>query len=245
MPARFSAFGREFSPSWLMTLATFVLLGLFVSLGRWQWQRGEGKQAVWAEFQRNSAAEALGSRRLADLPRFARIELDGTFDGERQFLLDNRSYQGKPGYEVLTPFRTRGGATVLVNRGWVPFTGYRDQLPDVSVPPSRPDENVKISGRIEELPAAGLETGRSPPEIGNRWPKVTAFPNSDELSAALDEKIEARILLLDADASGGYVRDWKPPGLDPSRHFSYAIQWWGFAVVLLVLYFGLNFRKVK
>jgi surfeit locus 1 family protein len=41
------------------------------------------------------------------------------------------------------------------------------------------------------------------------------------------------------------VREWQPPGLDPSRHFSYAIQWWGFAVVLLVLYFGLNLRKVS
>ena len=57
-----------------------------------------------------------------------------------------------------------------------------------------------------------METGRSPPEIGNRWPKVTSFPNGDELSAALDEKIDARILLLDADAPGGYVRDWAAMG---------------------------------
>ena len=35
------------------------------------------------------------------------------------------------------------------------------------------------------------------------------------------------------------------PACRPTRHFSYAIQWWGFAVVLLVLYFGLNFRKVS
>ena len=242
MPARFSAFGREFSPSWLMTLATLVLLGLFVSLGRWQWQRGESKQAVWAEFQRDAAAEPLGSRRLDDLPRFTRLEVEGAFNGAHQFLLDNRSYQGKPGYEVLTPFRTAGGVLVLVNRGWVPFGGYRDQLPDVSAVPG---ERLKISGRIEDLPAAGLASGRAPPETGDRWPKVTSFPDRDELAAALGERIDARILLLDAQVPGGYVRDWKPPGLDPSRHFSYAIQWWGFAMVLLVLYFGLNFRKVK
>jgi surfeit locus 1 family protein len=53
------------------------------------------------------------------------------------------------------------------------------------------------------------------------------------------------VLLLDAEIPGGYVREWSPPGMPPSRHFSYAIQWWGFAGVLLVLYFGLNFRKVS
>src|SRR5688572_28688992 len=62
MPARFSAFGREFSPSWPMTLATLVLLALFVSLGRWQWNRGEAKQQVWSEFQRQAAPVPLDSR---------------------------------------------------------------------------------------------------------------------------------------------------------------------------------------
>ena len=59
MPTRFSAFGRVFAPSWPMTLATLVLLTLFVSLGRWQWQRGEAKQAVWAEFERDAPAEPI------------------------------------------------------------------------------------------------------------------------------------------------------------------------------------------
>jgi cytochrome oxidase assembly protein ShyY1 len=73
---------------------------------------------------------------------------------------------------------------------------------------------------------------------------VTSFPQPQDLQSALGERIPRRVLLLDPRQPDGYVRDWKPPGLDPSRHFSYAIQWWGFAVVLLVLYFGLNFRKV-
>src|SRR5688572_7101534 len=73
MPARFSAFGREFSPSWPMTLATLVLLGFFVSLGRWQWQRGVDKQAVWAEFQRDAPAASVDGG-VDDLPRFSRVE---------------------------------------------------------------------------------------------------------------------------------------------------------------------------
>jgi surfeit locus 1 family protein len=242
MPARFSAFGREFSPSWPMTLATLLLLALFVSLGRWQWSRGDAKQDVWAEFQRATAAQPLAGRDPDALPRFTRVKLRGEFLPERQFLLDNRSHQGKPGYEVLTPFRTNDGARLLVNRGWIPFSGYRDRLPDVSMPGAG---EVEISGRIEELPASGLASGRAAPAADAAWPKLTSFPTQAELEAALGDRLRRRILLLDADIAGGYLREWRPPGLDPSRHYSYAIQWWGFAAVLLVLYFGLNFRRVS
>jgi len=225
-----------------MTLATLVLLASFVSLGRWQWHRGEAKQQVWSEFQRQTAPQPLGDRDPDSLPRFARISLAGEFRPAHQFLLDNRSHQGKPGYEVLTHFMTDGGRSLLVNRGWVPFTGYRDRLPDVSL---NTTGRVEISGRLEDLPAAGLASGRAPPAESDPWPKVTSFPTHDELSSSLDQRISQRILLLDPETPAGYVREWQPPGLDPSRHLSYAIQWWGFAAVLLVLYFGLNFRKVS
>ncbi len=37
------------------------------------------------------------------LPLFQRVSVTGELDGAHQFLLDNRSYRGRPGYEVLTP----------------------------------------------------------------------------------------------------------------------------------------------
>ena len=241
MPIRFSALGRVFAPSWPMTLLTLVLLTAFVSLGRWQWQRGEAKQEVWAAFQHQAAATAITGGDVDTSARFSRVELAGRFEPERQFLLDNRSHAGQPGYEVLTPFVLSSGRRVLVNRGWVPFTGYRERLPDVSF---AADKSLSISGRLDELPAAGLASGRAPPARDAAWPKLTSFPTHEELELALGAPLARHILLLDPAQPNGYVREWSPPGLAPERHFSYAIQWWGFAVVLLVLYFGLNFRKV-
>src|SRR5262245_31228042 len=127
MPPRLSAFGRVFAPSWPMTLATLVLLAVFVALGRWQWQRGVDKEAVWAEFEREARAQASGTRSFDSLARFAHISLPGRYEPQRQFLLDNRPNRGQPGYEVLTPFLLADGRRVLVNRGWVPFSGYRDR----------------------------------------------------------------------------------------------------------------------
>ena len=225
-----------------MTLCTLVLLALFVSLGRWQWQRGEAKQSLWAGFEHAAPAQNPGSRNLDGFERFASLRLNGRFDPARQFLLDNRSHAGKPGYEVLTLFIVEDGRRILVNRGWIPFSGYRDRLPDVSLPADAPGT---ISGRLDDLPVAGLASGRAPPRPGDTWPQLTSFPTHAELEAALGAPIARRILLLDPQVTGGYLREWKPPGLGPDRHFAYAIQWWGFAVVLLVLYFGLNFRKVN
>jgi len=242
MPTLFSSSGRRFAPSWPMTLLTLLLLAAFVCLGRWQWHRGAAKQAVWDEYAKGGPAVKAGERDIDRVERFARVEIEGHYEPAHQVLLDNISHAGAPGYEVLTPFLLADGGRILVNRGWVPFTGFRDRLPDVSLA----DVSVqRVTGRAEELPAAGLASGRAPPEPGANWPKLTSFPTQAELEAALHTSLARRLVLLDPGMANGYLREWTPPGLPPDRHFSYAIQWWGFAVVALVLYFGLNFRKVS
>src|SRR5690606_4899783 len=121
----------------------------------------------------------------------------------------------------------------------------RDQLPDVTM--STGGAVATISGYVDELPSAGLPSGRAPPSSDEGWPKLTTFPTHEQLESALGRNIERRIVLLDRSVAGygDYERAWSPAGLSRDRHFSYAIQWWGFAVVLLVLYSGLNFRKVS
>jgi len=244
MAIRFSAIGRVFAPSWPMTLLTLVLFLAFVGLGRWQWHRGVGKQAVWAEYQRPAPPDLPVRRKIEGIEgSFVPVRLEGHFEPAQQFLLDNSSHAGQPGYEVLTPFVLGGtGQRILVNRGWIQFTGYRDRLPEISF---TSDATVRIAGRLADLPAAGLASGRAAPGTDDRWPKLTSFPTHAELEAALHRPLAPRVLLLDPREPDGYVREWAPPGLAPDRHFSYAIQWWGFAMVLLVLYFGLNFRKVS
>jgi cytochrome oxidase assembly protein ShyY1 len=227
-----------------MTLAMLALLTLFVGLGRWQWQRGEAKADQWRAFEAAPPPELLENPPGFDhLPRYHRMAFPCRLDGTHQFLLENRTHAGRAGYEVLTPCTTLNDRRILVNRGWVPFEGRRDQLPDISLPA----EGVfGVAGRLDELPVSGLASGRAPPDAAQGWPRVTTFPTHEELRAALGVPIARRILLLDPQIEDiGFVREWSPPGLAPDRHFSYAIQWWGFAVVLLVLYFALNFRKVE
>jgi surfeit locus 1 family protein len=214
---------------------------LFVNLGRWQWSKGDLRARQAAEFAQGAGtAEPLGARSLEQVPRFQRVSVTGRLDPDHQFLLDNRTNEGRPGYEVLTPLYREGHDTILVNRGWVPFLGFREKLPDVSFAAG---QEVQITGRVDELPVEGLASGHAPPDEKATWPKVTSYPTAMELAQALGQHVESRILLLDANAPNGYVREWQPPGLTADRHWSYGVQWYAFAVLAVALWLILGFRR--
>jgi surfeit locus 1 family protein len=233
---------RVFAPAWGFTLLTVLLCVVFFLLGRWQWHKGDARQAEWDRFSAGAErVEPLGSTGVDQVAKFQRVSLVGRLDPDHQFLLDNISYRGRAGFDVLTPLQRPNGRVVLVDRGWVPFSGLRDRLPGVAL---KPRDAVSVVGRVADLPSPGLASGRAPPDPQASWPKVTAFPSMSQLSVALGVPLEPRMVLLDARQEDGYVRDWHPPGMEPIRHWSYAVQWWCFGVVLFVIWIGMNTRKV-
>jgi surfeit locus 1 family protein len=234
---------RRFSASWVLTLLTLAGVVLFVNLGRWQWNKGNLRAQQAAQFAQGAGeAEPLADRALEQVPRFQRVSVTGKLDPAHQFLLDNRTNEGRPGYEVLTPLQREGHDTILVDRGWVPFSGFRDKLPDVSFATAG---EVEITGRVDELPVEGLASGHAAPDEKAPWPKVTSYPTPMELAQSLGQHVESRILLLDANAPNGYVREWQPPGLTADRHWSYGVQWYAFAVLAVALWLILGFRRGK
>ena len=232
-----------------MLVLTLAACALFVALGRWQWQRGEYRAAQWRSFERDEGTRDADAATLGALPRYTRVRLHGAFDGAHQFLLDNISEGGRAGYYVVTPLRLQSGTAVLVNRGWVPGSGYREQLPDVTLPAG--DAVQTHTGRTGMLPVAGLASGRVAPPASGPWPRLASFPLESELAAVLPYPVAPGVLLLDADAGAGaaatpgLLRNWRPPGLAPERHYSYAVQWWAFAALAVVLFAVLNLRRKK
>jgi surfeit locus 1 family protein len=220
-----------------------LLCILFIALGRWQWRRAHLHEAEHAAFERGAReALALGSKPLAAVPVDQRVSLTGTYDPAHQFLIDNMSYRDLDGYQVLTPLERPGGKVVLVNRGWVPFLGSRSALPDISLKTAGP---VTVSGRVGNLPTAGLASGRAPPPDHGPWPRVTSFPTIAQLSAVLKRPLAPRVILLDPQDPQGYVRDWRPPGIPAMQNFAYAFEWWCFAVAAIVIWVVLSTHKPK
>jgi surfeit locus 1 family protein len=227
-------------PMLALTLAACVL---FVALGRWQWQRGDYRTAQWQSFEREDGVRDADAATLGSLPRYTRVRLQGRFDGDHQFLLDNISEGGRVGYYVVTPLLTADGAAVLVNRGFVPGSGYRERLPDVAIAADAAPRT--ITARVGMLPVAGLASGSVPPSGTSSWPRVASFPSEADLAAALPYALTPGVLLLDDATDDGLLRHWQPPGLEPARHYAYAVQWWAFAVLALVLFVVLNLRKKR
>jgi len=48
---------------------------------------------------------------------------------------------------------------------------------------------------------------------------------------------------LSAGSSGALEPIWKPVDLKPSRHYGYALQWFGLAIVLICSFFYYGFKK--
>ena len=223
-----------FAPTAGFTLLALLLALAFVRLGAWQWQRGSEHSAERARFEQGAAQLIeLGARAAGAVPLYQRIMVRGQLDGRHQFLLDNRTFRGRAGYEVLTPLERAGAPALLVDRGWVPFTGTRSQLPPVGIAASG---SVELTGRLALLPGPGLASGRAAPDPHAPWPKVTGYPDMQQLAAALAAPLEPRILLLDPQAPFGYLREWHAPGLEPLRHYAYAIQWWAFALLTAIVW---------
>lgn len=235
---------REFAPpAWGVGLATLGL-GLFVSLGYWQLGRAREEQALFDAFMQGSQgtvdATGLGFDEVA---RYQHVRLRGTYDATRQMLLDNMpSVAGRPGYRVLTPFeRADGRGWVLVDRGWVPLGATREDLPDVTVGVGERE----VSGILDVLPIPGVRVGPAAAPGSSRWPRVLLFPTEADVESALGVDVESRIVLLDAGAPDGFERKWRPAlGFGPERHFGYAIQWFAFALVAVVIFIALNLRRV-
>ncbi len=231
----------RFAPRWYWLLLTVAAVALFVSLGLWQFHRGEHRSEQWQAFTRADVpAIESTSETLPRLPRFSRVFVGGEFDPQRQFLLDNMSHQGQPGYEVLSVLQLADGSRLLVNRGWVPFSGFREQLPDVTL---QAEGVQRLTGRLSTLPVAGMASGQQAPLGEGSWPRVTSFPTHEQLQQALGAQLLPPVLLLDADSGPGYLRDWRPPGVAPERNYAYAVQWWAFALLALGLFIGFNLKR--
>jgi surfeit locus 1 family protein len=241
---RLALANHELRSPWWALLLTLAAVALFASLGRWQWHRAAEKRALLAAFTAGGGrVEPLLGRVTTQLPRYQSVEVRGRYDTAHQFLLDNISRGPAAGYEVLTPLQLADGRWLLVNRGWLPLVdGARARLPNVDFAAG---SERTLRGRLDELPVTGIAAGRQPPARAGSWPRLTSFPRSAELAAALGHPLEPRQLLLAATAPDGYRRDWQGAGssFGPERHVAYAVQWWGFAVLAVALFLAMNLRR--
>lgn len=228
----------RFRPSLALTLVLAVLALVFLRLGLWQLERKADKEALFEVFA--AAPELSLEAALAREQEFARVEAHGRFDAQRHLLLDNRTWNGRAGVHVLTPFTLDDGRTVLVNRGWLPLAADRRSLPEVATDGAE----RTLRGRLVRPPAGGPRLGDADVLVADRWPQLVTYFDLDAAAGALGEPLLPWLVQLDASEAGGFEdRQWRPAVMEPAVHGGYAVQWLALLATTLVIWIVLGLRR--
>ncbi len=235
---------REFTVSLIGLGVYLLLMTLLCSLGFWQLGRAEQKRQFLQQQQLAIEAAVLDLNRNpvedVESARYRHVTVTGRYDDMHQFLIDNQTLDGKPGYFVLTPFLIDNEKhAVLVNRGWLALGADRTRLPDVGI--KRVEQ--KVYGRINHFPPVGIRLkGAEIPTEG--WPAVVQVVDRQVLATKLGYDLYDFQIELDADSDEGYRRQWKTvSAIPPEKHLAYAVQWFGLALTLTGLFIWISSRK--
>ena len=221
---------------WLPYTLGALLVVQFGALGVWQVSRAFEKQADQQAYESQT-----GFTRFVDgmeVRPYQRLEAEGVYDADHQFLLDNIILNSRYGHYVLTPLVYSNDEPVLiVNRGWIERSTEGIDLDAIAVGEGR----QLVQGRVGSLPRAGYRMGAAI-EFPDTWPQHAVYPTLDELSASLGRDVQPFVLLMDPEAEFGLLRHWVPEEMGPGRHYAYAFQWFAMGTVLAGLLIW-NFRK--
>jgi surfeit locus 1 family protein len=222
---------------WLTLGAILLALGL-IRLGVWQLDRLEQRRAHNALIKARIDAPPIA---LTDQPldldayEYQRVTVSGQYDSANEIVLRNRTLNGVPGMDIVTPLQLAGSdQRVLVNRGWVPLE-QAEQAARQQFAVSGPATIQAIVRRPQMR--SGWISPQDPQPPGGRldaWFRVDVTRIANQLPYPLLPLYVEQ--LPDANHS-----DLPQPHPDidytsEGSHLSYAIQWFSFATIGLCGY---------
>ena len=221
-------------PKWIaLTITVVVLMVAMVNLGLWQLRRLDDRKATNALIR---AAGATPAAPLDDvIPKTAtfasvgdaqwrNVTAAGTYDVAREVLVANRSFNGLPGYHVLTPLQLADGRGVLVNRGWIPIA---QKVGATVVVPPPPTGALTITGRVRTTQTRGVI---GPRDATAGTLTVLARADVARVATQVPYPLVPAYLELTDPAGGAAAADAVPrlvplQDLTEGPHLSYAVQW--------------------
>lgn len=229
---------KSFSPGAWMTCFVIFFLPVLLYLGSWQISRGFEKKEIWEAYSVNKTLTPLAEKALSVYKKedliYRSVVIKGSYINQ-SFLLDNRIYRSKKGYEIFTPFKSENDKLYLINRGWA--------NEDVGYPFAAPEGNLHIEGIISPFEKYGLNLSNL--KASESFPvivqELTYSLASDLLGKEVN--IENLVIHLSAASEGSFEPTWGPTELKAPRHWGYAAQWLGLALVLVFLYFYFGFKQ--
>jgi surfeit locus 1 family protein len=231
----------QFRPTLWPTLMTVPALVVLLGLGTWQVERLGWKQALIRTLEERAGAEPIplpADVSRIDEAEYHRVRLEGAWLNDHELYQTGQTYNGQAGWDVITPFRTRAGETVLVDRGWVPF--------DRKDPATRPQGQIEGPATVEAVIFRDLRRGYFQPDnepAKNLW----FFIDTQAMAkaAGLTDVKPYVLAALRGPIPGGFPVGGEIKVALRNEHLSYAITWYSLSIGLLVIYGLYHTKRVE
>ena len=225
-------------PRWILALIVGALLALlFARLGIWQLDRLDERRARNATTEERSAADPESFDDLVmqygldpEALNLRSASVFGEYREDLEFFSIGRTVGDLTGTLVVTPLELDDGALMAVVRGIVPG--------GTAGPPAEGFETPE--GRVEVV--GTLDDGEEPLRIGEPDPENGVLTSLSRVDLEyIDRWTEGDVLpvslTLVAQEPGNPNGDpipIPPEELTEGSHLGYAIQWFGFAIIVLI-----------
>jgi len=222
-----------------LTIACAILFAILCGLGAWQLERLQWKLKLIETVNGHMAAAPVSLDRITamtpDEAQYRRVTLTGRFDHAHEAYVFTTD-AGAAVYHVLTPFRVDDGKVLMVDRGEVP----KEMLAPAARASGNPSGEVQVTGVWRAPDAPGAFT--PPADVSKRiW-----YARDLAAIAAADRLTLSAPVVVEADAApnpGGWPRGGQTVVSFRNQHLSYAVTWFGLAIVLLGVWFSYHISK--
>ena len=203
---------------------------MFCALGTWQLYRLQWKTALISEITFGLDSTPVKYSNTIK-KNYQRVVSDGKFNFKDQIYLYSLNERGKPGYDVITPYKTLKNENVLVNRGWI----NKNLKGNLEI--NLKENEVKITGLLREIYKANIFKPKNDLK-NNIWFTLDA----NDLKELTGKQFPNYMIFLEKPKNKVPVP--KKISIDvPNNHLKYAITWYSIAISILFYY--LYFRRKK
>ncbi|HJD48767.1 MAG TPA: SURF1 family protein [Candidatus Corynebacterium intestinavium] len=246
------------TPGWILS-AVFVLLFTYFAFNTLApWQLGKNTKRTEFNDRLKAAMEQAPvpvsevlptepAKPVEEAQEWRHVRLQGKLLPQQEVLLRNRPVESAPAYQVITPFETTDGTTVLVNRGWVPAEGGENR-PELIA--KAPDGEMELTGYVR------LGEGKNDRGvIDAEGRKQTTSVNAEQIGEAMGLTLAHDYVQLDeqsteaiTDRAGdeGVAPHPIPlPKIESGPYLSYGIQWIAFGIIAPILLGWFIWSEIK
>ena len=241
--------GAKAKRSLIFACSALALMGLlFLGLGNWQLDRAQERRAIAQAIEAGRQAPAVLLTEDSDteqLQPWQTANVSGQWLAQWSVLIENRSFEGRPGLWLATPLQLSEDTAILVLRGWVPRP-IGDQHPFETIKQS--GQTVSITGEVAKRVPRLYELGQEPDLPSQPVPLDINAQGTSQLdlnrlqrrqNLSVDEMSDLTglqflsVVLLQTDATDGsqLERGWPTPSIDANTNVGYALQWFSFAAI--------------